>query len=119
MIPHLIIKINCVLPECAPLLKFVISKHNVMIGCDRLYVRIQRVQAMLHVQNTRVKLDDPIMYRHGLATQETERSKMSHIVDMINKVMFTIEIKSTHVMIGLDVDEFGSWITRMTRGMSI
>ena len=43
------------------------------------------------------------MYRHGLGTQETERSNMSHIVDMINMKMFTIETTSTHVMIGLGV----------------
>ena len=75
----------------------------IMIGCDRLYVHIQRVQAMLHAQNTRVKLDEPSMYRHGLGTQETERSNMSHVVDMINIKMFTIETTSTHVMIGLEL----------------
>jgi hypothetical protein len=53
------------------------------------------------MQNTRVKLDDPSMYRHGLETQETERLNMSHIVDMINMEMFTIETTSSHVMIGL------------------
>ena len=74
---------------------------------------------MLHMRNIWVKLDEPSMYRHGLGTLETERSNMSHIVDMINMEMFTIEINLTHVMIGLEVDEFGSWITRMTRGMSI
>ena len=31
------------------------------------------------------------MYRHGLETLETERSNMSHIVDMINIEMFTID----------------------------
>ena len=31
------------------------------------------------------------MYKHGLGTLETERSTMSHIVDMINIEMFTIE----------------------------
>ena len=53
------------------------------------------------MQNTWVKLDEPIMYRHGLGTQETERSNTSHIVDMINMEMFTIETTSSHVMIGL------------------
>ena len=33
-----------VLPEYAPLLQFVVLRHHVMIGCDRLYVHIQRVQ---------------------------------------------------------------------------
>ena len=72
-----------------------------MIGCDRLYVHIQQVQASLHMRNTWVKLDEPSMYRHGLGTRETERSNMSHIVDMINMEMFTIETTSSHVMIGL------------------
>ena len=58
---------------------------------------------MLHTQNTRVKLDEPSMYRHGLGTQETERSNMCHIVDMINMKMFTIETMSTHMMIGLEL----------------
>ena len=43
------------------------------------------------MQNTWVKLYEPSMYRHGLETQETERSNMSHIVDMINMEMFTID----------------------------
>ncbi len=43
------------------------------------------------------------MYKHGLGTQETERSNMSHIVDMINIEMFTTEANSTHVMIGLEL----------------
>ena len=34
-----------VLPEYAPLRKFVVPRHHVMIGCDKLYVHIQRVQA--------------------------------------------------------------------------
>ena len=56
---------------------------------------------VLHMLNTWVKLDEPSMYRHGLGTQETERSNMSHIVDMMNMEMFTIETTSSHVMIGL------------------
>ena len=47
------------------------------------------------MQNTWLKLDEPSMYRHGLGTQETERSNMSHIVDMINMEMFTIETTSS------------------------
>ena len=46
---------------------------------------------VLHMQNTWVELDDPSMYEHGLGTLETERSNMSHIVDMINIEMFTLE----------------------------
>ena len=34
-----------VLPEYAPLPKFVVPRHHEMIGCDKLYVRLQRVQA--------------------------------------------------------------------------
>ena len=34
-----------VLPEYAPLQKFFVLRHHVMIGCDKLYVQIQRVQA--------------------------------------------------------------------------
>ena len=43
------------------------------------------------MRNTRVKLDEPSMYRHGLGTLETERSNVNHIVDMINIEMFTID----------------------------
>ena len=34
-----------VLPEYASLPKFVVPRHHVMIGCDKLYVHLQRVQA--------------------------------------------------------------------------
>ncbi len=43
------------------------------------------------MRNTRVKLDETGMYRHGLGTLETERSDTNHIVDMINIEMFTID----------------------------
>ena len=43
------------------------------------------------MQNTWVKLDEPIMYRHGLGTLETKRLNVNHIVDMINIEMFTID----------------------------
>ena len=36
---------NSVLPEYAPLPKFVVPRHHVMIGCDKLNVHLQRVQA--------------------------------------------------------------------------
>ena len=48
-------------------------------------------KTVLHMQNTWVKLDEPSMYIHGLGTLETERSNVSHIVDMIDMRMFTIE----------------------------
>ena len=41
------------------------------------------------------------MYRHGLGTHRTERLNMSHMDDMINMLMFTIETTPSHVMIGL------------------
>ena len=34
-----------VLPVYAPLPKFVVPRHHVMIGCDKLYVHLQWVQA--------------------------------------------------------------------------
>ena len=39
-------------------------------------------------------LDEPSMYRHGLGTTETERLNTSHMDDMINMLMFTIEATS-------------------------
>ena len=46
---------------------------------------------ILHKQNTWVKLDEPSMYKHGLRTLETKRSNMSHVIDMINIEMFTVD----------------------------
>ena len=43
------------------------------------------------MHNTWVKLDEPSMYRHGIGTLETQRLNMSHILDMINVEMFTID----------------------------
>ena len=61
-----------------------------MIGCNKLYVHIERVQASFaHAENTWVKLDEPSICRYGLGT--LRRSSVNHIVDMINIVMFTIE----------------------------
>ena len=40
------------------------------------------------------------MYRHGLGTQETERSNMSRIVDTINMKMSPMMTSLSHVMIG-------------------
>ena len=60
-----------------------------------------RCKPVLHTQNTWDKLDEPSMYRHGLGTLETERSNVSHIVDMINIEMFkTLMTTPPHVMIG-------------------
>ena len=46
---------------------------------------------VLHMQNNWIKLDEPSMYKHGLGTRRTERMNMSHILDMINMEMFTID----------------------------
>ena len=62
-----------------------------MIGCDKLYGTYNGCKTVLHMRNTRVKLDEPGMYKHGLGTPETERSNVNHIVDMINIEMFTID----------------------------
>ena len=62
-----------------------------MISCDRLNVHIQRVQNCCTRGTLGVKLDEPSMWRHGLGTQETERSSMNRIVDMINIEMLTTE----------------------------
>jgi len=43
------------------------------------------------------------MYRHGLGTQRTERLNTSHMNDMINILMFTIETTSSLMKIGLGV----------------
>ena len=62
---------------------------------------------VLHKQKYLGLLDKPSMYRHGLGTRETERLNTSHIDDMINMSMFTIETTSSLVMIGLDVVDLG------------
>jgi hypothetical protein len=54
------------------------------------------------------------MYRHGLGTQETERLSTSHMDDMINMLMFTIEATSSHVMIGFGVVNLDRVITKTT-----
>ena len=71
---------------------------------------------VLHMWNTWVKLDEPSMYRHGLGTQETERSNMSHIVDMTNMEMFIIETTSSHVMIGLGLVNLDHVTLRRPKG---
>ena len=52
------------------------------------------------MQNTRVKLDEPSMYRHGLGTLETEMSSVNHIVYMINIRCSPMKTTLSHVMIG-------------------
>ena len=71
--------------------KFVVSKHLVVTGVIDSTVTYNGCKTILHMKNTWVKLDEPSMYRRGLGTLETERLNMSHIVDMINIEMFTID----------------------------
>ena len=40
------------------------------------------------------------MYRHGLGTQETERSSMSHMDDVIDMVMSTFDAISSTMRTG-------------------
>ena len=64
-----------------------------MIGCDRLYVQIQRVQNSC----TRGILR---LYLTSQAYTDMASEHVNHIVDMINIVMFTNETTPSHVMIG-------------------
>ena len=66
---------------------------------------------VLHTQNTRVKLDEPSIYRYGLGTLETERSSVNHIVDMINIVMFPLKTTPSYVMIGYGLVDMDHVIT--------
>ena len=52
-------------------------------------VHIQRVEDRFTHAKHLGWLDEPSMYRHGLGTQETERSNMSRMEDTINMEMFT------------------------------
>lgn len=70
------------------------SKHHVMIGCYRLYAHIQRVQASFaHAE----------ILGSNLTSTRTERLSMSHMNDMIDTSLSTIETTSLLVMIGLGV----------------
>ena len=59
------------------------------------------------MQNTRVKLDEPSMYRDGLGTLETESSSVNHIVDMINIRCSPLKTTPSHVMVGHDLVDLG------------
>ena len=89
-----------VLPEYAPLRKFFVLRHHMMIGCDRLYVQIQRVQNSCTRGVLRLNLTSLAYVQIWPRNTETERSSVNHIVDMINILMFTIETTPSHVMIG-------------------
>ena len=58
-----------VLPEYAPLRKFFVLRHHVMIGCDRLYVQIQQVQNGCTRGILRLNLTSLAYNRYGLGTR--------------------------------------------------
>ena len=58
------------------------------------------------MQNTRVKLDEPSMYRHGLETLDTERPRVNHIVDVINIRCSPLKTTPSHMMIGHGLVDF-------------
>ena len=58
-----------VLPEYAPLRKFFVLRHHVMIGCDMLYVQIQRVQNSCTHGILRLNLTSLAYNRYGLGTR--------------------------------------------------
>ena len=43
---------------------------------------------LLHTPTHRGDFGEPSMYRHGLGTRETERSSMSHMVDVIGMMAY-------------------------------
>ena len=54
------------------------------------------------------------MYRHGLRTQETERSRMSHMDDVIDMLLSTFEAILSAVTIGDGIVDGGLVITKTT-----
>ena len=58
-----------VLPEYAPLRKFFVLRHHVMMGCDRLYVQIQWVQNSCTRRILRLNLTRLAYNRYGLGTR--------------------------------------------------
>ena len=58
-----------VLPEYAPLRKFFVLRHLVMIRCDRLYVQIQRVKNSCTRGILRLNLTSLAYNRYGLGTR--------------------------------------------------
>ena len=74
-------------------------RHHVMIGCDRLYVQIQRVQNSCTRGILRLNLTS-LAYADMASEHGDRKVDVNHIVDMINIVTFTIETTPSHVMIG-------------------
>ena len=71
---------------------------------------------VLHMQNTWVKLDEPSMHIHGLGTLETERSNMSHIVDIINIGCSPLMTTPSHMMIGHGLVDLNHVSLRQLKG---
>ena len=57
-----------VLPKYAPLLKFIILKHLVMMGVIDSTFTYNGCKPIFHKKNTQVKLDEPSICRYGLRT---------------------------------------------------
>ena len=71
------------------MLKFVASKHHVMIGCDGfLRSHTTGVTQIYTCETLRVNLTS-LACTYMASETETERSSMSRIVDTINMKMFT------------------------------
>ena len=70
-----------------------------MIGCDRFYIQIQRMQNCCTRRILRLYLTSQA-YTDMTSEHGDQRSSVNHIVDMINIVMFTNETTPSHVMIG-------------------
>src|SRR3954469_5098128 len=79
MIPHNKFQ-ESVPPNCAPLRQFVVSKHHVMIGCDRFQRSHTTGVRQIYTRKT---------LRHGFGTRRPGRSSLSRIEDTINMEMFT------------------------------
>ena len=57
-----------VLPEYAPLPKFVVPRHHMMIRVISSTSIYSGCKPVLHMQNTQVKLDEPSICKYGLGT---------------------------------------------------
>ena len=90
-----------VLPEYAPLPKFIVPRHHVMIGCDKFYVHLQRVQAsfcthrILRLNLTSLAYTD-MASEHG--DRKVERESYSRYDQ--HKRCSPLKTTPSHVMIG-------------------
>src|ERR1041384_4978336 len=99
--------------------KFVVSRHHVMIGCDRLYVRIQRVfsslactdMALKHMKILRFYLAS--LACTDMASEHGPKLSTSHMDDMMNHIeMLAIAATLPYVMIGRGVVNLVRVITK-------